>query len=93
MIAALVATITLGCTGVAQSEPHVVVGGGSPGAAARAVIWSVGTPLLCQAAAETRAALRAATGDLRAARQELRGVGAIHEIFVNTLIILPLWQP
>ncbi len=94
LIAALATTISIGFgAGMAQAEPHVVVGG-SPGAAARAgAIWSVGTPLLGQAAAETRAALRAANGDLRAARQELGGVGAIHEMFVNTLGFLPPLPP
>lgn len=91
-IATLAATLVFSA-GMAQADPHAVVFGGSPETAARAAIWSVGAPLPGHAAAETRAALRAANGDLRAARQELRGVGAIHEMFVNTLGFLPPLPP
>lgn len=93
-IAALAAGITVGFgAGIAQADPHFVVFSGSPGAVGRAAVGTVATPLLGQAAAETRAALRAANGDLRAARQELRGVGAIHEMFVATLGFLPPLPP
>ncbi len=81
-IAALAAIMTVGFgAGMARAEPHVVVFGSSA-AVGRTAIWSVGGPILRGAAAETRAALRAANGDLRAAAgdlraagQELRGIG------------------
>ncbi len=76
-IAALAVGITVGFgAGIAQADPHVVVFGGSSAAVGRTALWSVGTPVLRAAAAETRTVLRgdlrAAVGDFRAARQELR---------------------
>lgn len=84
-IAALAAVLTVGFgAGVARAEPHVVVFGSSA-AVGRTALWSVGAPVLRGAAAETRAALRAASGDLRAAagdlraaRQELRDIGVFY---------------
>lgn len=75
---AVLAAMTLAFGGgIAKADATFFIFG-TPVAAAQAALRQAAAPALAQAALQARTALRAASGDLRAAGQELRNTGLIY---------------